>query len=265
MTDPLYDIIGKGYSVYRRADSRIVEAITNLLNIPECSIIADIGAGTGNYSNALADKGFRVIAIEPSCMMMNQSVKNKKVSWLEGVAENIPLPDASVDAVVSVLANHHFSSEEKALAEINRICPKGPVVWFTFDPRKAHNVWFAEYFPEIWADAYRIFQPIDDLVNLFIRITGKLANKYVFELPPDLKDKFMAAYWREPEAYLNEEVRQATSGFALADQDQVKRGIEKLKKDLADGTWLRKFGNVLELSSIDWGYRFIVSGIDKAT
>jgi ubiquinone/menaquinone biosynthesis C-methylase UbiE len=263
MICPLYDLIGKQYSLHRRADSRIVNAIKDLLNVPEGSTIADIGAGTGNYSNALADKGFRVIAIEPSCMMMNQAVKNSNVEWMEGVAENIPLPDESVDAVVSVLANHHFSSDEKALAEINRICPKGPVVWFTFDPREAHNVWFAEYFPEIWADAHRIFPPIDDLVNLFTKFTGNPTAADVFKLPHDLKDKFMAAYWREPEAYLNEEVRQATSGFALADPDHIKRGVETLEKDLNDGTWMRKYGQVLELNSIDWGYRFIVSEPDK--
>jgi ubiquinone/menaquinone biosynthesis C-methylase UbiE len=260
MKPVLYDRIGKNYSIQRRADSRITGCLVDYLNIPKNSIIADIGAGSGNYSNALADHGFLVKAIEPSETMKNQSVKNNKVEWISGIAENIPLPDESVDAVVSMMASHHFTSLSKSLTEMNRICPNGPIVWFTFDPRKAQNPWIADYFPEIWADAMRIFPPINELVSMFAKTTGKRSRVYVFNLPPDLDDKFLAAFWREPSAYLNEEVRQAMSGFAIADPAQVGCGIEKLENDLVDGSWIQQYGHVLNLDAIDWGYRFIVAG-----
>jgi ubiquinone/menaquinone biosynthesis C-methylase UbiE len=128
MKPVLYDKIGKNYSFQRRGDYRIADCLIDYLNIPKNSIIADIGAGSGNYSNALADRGFLVKAIEPSDIMKNQSIKKDKVEWISGVAENIPLPDASVDAVVSILANHHFRSLPKSLTEMNRICPGGPIV-----------------------------------------------------------------------------------------------------------------------------------------
>jgi ubiquinone/menaquinone biosynthesis C-methylase UbiE len=54
---PLYDQLGQGYSRTRRADARIVERIIDLLSLPVGSHIADVGAGTGNYSNALAAHG----------------------------------------------------------------------------------------------------------------------------------------------------------------------------------------------------------------
>jgi precorrin-6B methylase 2 len=53
----LYNSIGKQYNFTRKADPRIVDQIINLLNLPPKSLIADVGAGTGNYSNALAGKG----------------------------------------------------------------------------------------------------------------------------------------------------------------------------------------------------------------
>jgi ubiquinone/menaquinone biosynthesis C-methylase UbiE len=259
MSPVLYDTIGKNYSVHRSADSRIVNCLTDYLKIPLNSLIADIGAGSGNYSNALADNGYFVKAIEPSDIMKNQSVKKIKVEWINGVAENIPLADASVDAVVSIMASHHFTSLPGALAEMNRICPDGPIVWFTFDPREAQSPWIADYFPEIWADAMRIFPPVNELVNLFAEITGKRTKASVFKLPPDLDDKFLAAYWREPSLYLNEDARKAMSGFAVADPAKVECGIRKLKNDLADGSWLQKYGYILNFDEIDWGYRYIVA------
>ncbi len=255
----LYDTIGRNYSVHRRADKRIVRYLIEYLNIPKGSMIADIGAGSGNYSNALADHGYSVKAIEPSDMMKSQSVKDEKVEWITGIAENIPLTNATVDAVVSIMASHHFTSLPGALFEMNRICPDGPIVWFTFDPREAESPWIADYFPGIWADAMRIFPPINELKSLFSKATGKTVMVHSFKLPPDLDDKFLAAYWREPSAYLNEDARQAMSGFAVADPIQVGHGIEKLKNDLADGAWSQKYGYVLDFDEIDWGYRFIAA------
>ena len=58
MKKPLYDTIGKNYIINRKADTRITTSIIELLDLPVGSLVADIGAGTGNYSNSLADKGY---------------------------------------------------------------------------------------------------------------------------------------------------------------------------------------------------------------
>jgi len=151
MKNTIYGKIGIRYNEHRTADKRILNAIISLLNLP---LESDIGAGTGNYSNALADLGFRVNAVEPSIEMRNQAIQNNNVIWFDGTAESIPLPDHSVDGVVVVLAVHHFSSLRNAAIEFYRICPKGPIVIFTFDPRECEDFWFKEYFPEIWEQAF---------------------------------------------------------------------------------------------------------------
>ncbi|MDF5732450.1 MAG: hypothetical protein PUP92_31745 [Rhizonema sp. PD38] len=46
----IYDSIGKQYTKTRIPDPRIVKTIINLLNLPQGSILADIGAGTGGYT-----------------------------------------------------------------------------------------------------------------------------------------------------------------------------------------------------------------------
>lgn len=71
--EPAYNTIGKGYTKHRQADIRIVDLLYSLLNLPNGSVIADIGAGTGNYSLALAHKGYKMKAVEPSIVMRTQS------------------------------------------------------------------------------------------------------------------------------------------------------------------------------------------------
>ena len=136
-----YDHIGINYNQNRKADKRIVKSLDRLLALPSGSTIADIGAGTGNYTNALANQGYHLKAVEPSEKMRSQATPHARVEWLCGAAEGIPLKDSSVDAVMVILALHHFSAPEDAAVEIQRICPKGPLVIFTIDPRQCDDFW----------------------------------------------------------------------------------------------------------------------------
>ena len=65
----LYNFIGRGYNLTRQPDYRIVNRLIDLLDLPTHSVLADVGAGTGNYSNVIAERGYQVIAIEPSEVM----------------------------------------------------------------------------------------------------------------------------------------------------------------------------------------------------
>lgn len=92
---PTYDLIGQKYSRTRVPDSRIVDALIELLNLPKGSTIADVGAGTGGYSRSLANQGFLVYAIEPSSVMRKQAQQHPQIEWFTGYAEALPLPDNS--------------------------------------------------------------------------------------------------------------------------------------------------------------------------
>ena len=82
--------------------------------------VVDLGAGTGKLSRLLAETGARVIAVEP----VDEMRALIEVEALAGIAEAIPLPDASADAVTVAQAFHWFRPEE-ALAEIRRILRPG--------------------------------------------------------------------------------------------------------------------------------------------
>ena len=262
MSKIIYDRIGKNYSRHRRADFRIVDKIITLLDLPAGSVVADIGAGTGNYANALAEKGYFVKAVEPSPVMMEQARHSENIEWLSGAAEEIPLHDKSVDGVISIFAFHHFKSPDKAAREMDRICQTGPIVLFTFDPWRIPRPWIGDYFPGIWNEAYNVFPPLSEVESLFANITARKSLTSKYELPHDLQDNFLAAGWRRPEIYLDPEIRACMSGFALADQNEVETGVRQLQRDLETGDWDKKYGHLREAEHFDAGYRFVCAKKD---
>jgi SAM-dependent methyltransferase len=100
--------------------------------------VLDIGAGTGKLTAALLALGADVTAVEPDPAMLAQLR-----GWLPsarslaGRAESIPLPDASVDAVLAGQALHWFDMAT-AGPEIARVLVPGGIIaglWNVYDDR----------------------------------------------------------------------------------------------------------------------------------
>jgi ubiquinone/menaquinone biosynthesis C-methylase UbiE len=258
----VYNSIGQSYAKFRRPDPRIVDSIINLLQLEKGSLIADIGAGTGNYSRAIAERGFFVQAVEPSLVMRQQATEHPQVQWFAGYAEELPLATASVDAVICILASHHFSNLEQAIKEMHRVTKKGALVFLTFDPAECENFWLLDYFPSFREYDLRLFSSINNVANLIATHTSRKVEISTFLLPPDLTDMFAAAGWKQPKIYLDPEVRACISAFALADANVVERGINLLKEDLNSGRWNAIYGEIKQLQEIDLGYRFLRAILD---
>jgi SAM-dependent methyltransferase len=98
--------------------------------------VLDLAAGTGKLTRQLVPTGSRVIAVEPTEGMRRQLERVLPgIEALPGTAEEIPLPDGSVDAVTVAQAFHWFRVEE-ALPEIHRVLrPSGglALIWNSRD------------------------------------------------------------------------------------------------------------------------------------
>src|SRR4051794_25582630 len=95
----------------------------------------DLGAGTGKLTQRLLELGLDVIAIEPLDEM--RALIPPPARSLPGTAEDIPLPDASVDAIVVGQAFHWFDSS-RALPEMARVLRPGGTIgllWNLHDDR----------------------------------------------------------------------------------------------------------------------------------
>jgi SAM-dependent methyltransferase len=252
----LYDRIGSSYASTRVADPRIVDHLDMLLALPAGSAVADIGAGTGMYTNALAARGYRMIAVEPSAVMRNQAIAHPNVQWLESSAEGIPLADRSVDGVLSTLAVHHFRDLSEAVKEMIRITC-GPVLLFTFDPVLRPDFWLYDYFPLLREEALRQY-PSAERIRNELQVHGCESIQVVeFPLPRDLRDRFTAAGWGEPESYLDPEVRANMSPFRLMPEALVEEGVSRLRDVLKSGVWDAKYGHLRSHPELSVGYVFI--------
>lgn len=87
--------------------------------------VLDLAAGTGKLTRVLLGAGLDVVAVEPQAPLRDKLaaiVGSERVR--EGIAEEIPLPDDSVDAV-TVADGFHWFDDAKALAEIRRVLRPG--------------------------------------------------------------------------------------------------------------------------------------------
>jgi SAM-dependent methyltransferase len=84
-----------------------------------------VGAGTGKLTRTLEQTGAQLIAVEPVPQMravLEREVPSARA--LAGRAEEIPLGDGSVDAIVAGQAFHWFDGP-RALAEFHRVLSPG--------------------------------------------------------------------------------------------------------------------------------------------
>jgi len=103
--------------------------VVDIPALPSTATVLDLAAGTGKLTRLLIPAFGRVVAVEPQDAMrrvLDALCPDAEV--LAGTAEQIPLADASVDAVFVAQAFHWFDNE-RALAEIARVLrPRGALV-----------------------------------------------------------------------------------------------------------------------------------------
>ena len=149
---------------------------------------------------------------------------------------------------------HHWPDHARGLGELARVARQRVVV-VTWDP-SATGFWLTDdYLPDLMAIDRRIFPAMEDFRRAFggVDILPLL-------IPYDCSDGFLGAYWRRPHAYLDARVRGAISTFAkLRDAGRDTEGLERLRRDLADGGWERRYGDLLGRSEIDVGYRIVIA------
>ncbi len=103
----------------------VIDALAAELPIGPGATVLDLAAGTGKLTRALIAAELDVVAVEPQAPLRDLLVAHVGAQRvLDGLAEAIPLPDASVDAVTVADAFHWFD-QNAALAEIHRVLRPG--------------------------------------------------------------------------------------------------------------------------------------------
>ena len=118
-----------GSDIYERArptyPAEAVDLLAATAGLTPGSQVLDLAAGTGKMTRRLVERGLRCVAAEPSPSMREVFTRRRPGDPLVGAtAEQVPLGDATVDAVVVAQAFHWFDPE-MALAELAGSCAPG--------------------------------------------------------------------------------------------------------------------------------------------
>src|SRR4051812_46970654 len=236
-----YEAAGQGYAGRRRTDPRIAAYVWEALG--DAASVLNVGAGTGSYEPP--DR--YVVAVEPSATMAAQ----RATPAVRAAAEALPFHDASFDAAMAVLSDHHWPDAIAGLREMARVARR--VVVFQWDASYADALWLTrDYLPE--------FRALRAPVPLAERAAAIAARMEVVPIPWDCEDGFFHAFWRRPEAYLQEHVRRGSSVWTRVGPEAEARAVAALRADLESGAWHERNAELLELDAHDLGYRLLIAG-----
>ena len=250
VSEAMYDRIGRGYGSSRRGDPRIAAQIEKALG--DARSVLNVGAGSGSYEPIDRE----VTAVEPSEEMIAQRPSGA-APVIQASAEQLPFPDSSFDATTAIVTDHHWADRNAGLAELRRVARRR-VLLLNADPSLAQRFWltrdylpgFADLipgqyrYPGFWAEELRL-------------LLGEL-EVHPVPVPHDCGDGFYQAYWRRPHAYLEQRVRDGISVFHRLPRAEVTSAMDRLRRDLDDGTWEVRHGDLVSKPELDIGLRLVV-------
>jgi SAM-dependent methyltransferase len=241
----LYDTIGATYTVTRRTEPRIAAQVWAALG--DARTVLNVGAGTGSYEPSDRE----VTAVEPSAVMRAQRPAGA-ARCVAGTAESLPFEDQSFDAAMAFATVHHWEDPVAGLREMQRVARR--VVVFTCETTERswrRRFWLTrDYLPEVAAS------PVGLATELARAIGARMEPVLV---PWDCADGFFEAYWRRPEAYLDERVRRGISVWASVGPEAEQRAVRSLCDDLETGRWAERNRDLLDLEAAELGLRLLIA------
>jgi ubiquinone/menaquinone biosynthesis C-methylase UbiE len=115
-------IAGLTMTVGRSGDARLARELTRTDGQDH---VVDIGCGPGAAARAAARAGARVTGVEPSAVMLGLARRltrsSASVTYVDGSAEALPLPDGDASVVWTIASVHHWHDLDAALSEVRRV------------------------------------------------------------------------------------------------------------------------------------------------
>lgn len=241
----VYDDIGATYTVTRRTEPRIAAQLWAALG--DARTVVNVGAGTGSYEPSDRE----VIAVEPSAVMRAQRPQGA-ATCVAASAERLPFADQSFDAAMAFATVHHWPDPIAGVREMQRVAQR--VVVFTCETTEEawrRRFWLTrDYLPEVAASRVGLATELG-------RALGARVEPVL--VPSDCADGFFEAYWRRPEAYLDENVRRGISVWSRVGAEAEQRAVQRLSDDLSSGRWAERNRNLLDLETAELGLRLVIA------
>jgi hypothetical protein len=147
---------------------------------------------------------------------------------------------------------HHWPNPVAGVRELQRVARR--VVVFTCDTTDRswrRRFWLTrDYLPEVSASRVGLATELAEVLG---------ARMEAVLIPWDCADGFFEAYWRRPEAYLDERVRRGMSVWGKVGSVAEERAVRSLRNDLESGAWTERNRDLLGLESAELGLRLLVA------
>lgn len=215
--------VAEAYGDHRGVtDERFVDEVARALG-PVRGPVADVGAGTGAPAEALARRGYEVVAVEPSRAMIAQGrTRNPSVRFVRASGEELPLADGSCGGAVMLYVLHHASDPEAVLAETGRVVRVGGCIVVVCGRQDcARQRLFGRYFPTLVPDL-----PDTDEISLYARAAGL-----------GLVDVRTVEHWIYPHRRIDENYVRMVEAEMFAtlrslNEPEFAAGVERLRSDV---------------------------------
>ncbi|WP_323793867.1 class I SAM-dependent methyltransferase [Nocardioides sp.] len=222
------------YEVENRAvdpDGRLWSALNDRVSWAGRTVL-DLGCGTGFHLPAFASSAAAVIGVEPHPDLLALARRRVRglpnVTLLPGTAQQVPLPEASVDVVHVRWAYFFGPGCEPGLAELDRVVRRGgtALVIDNDGSRSTFGRWFRQGYPHL---------PAPSEIERFWTTRGWTRT------PVDMGWRFESR--ADLEAVVRIEFAPAMADRILAEHtgDTDRRGDDGLEVDYAVNVWSRDF------------------------
>lgn len=125
-----FEVVSGRWDILRKSfyGDEVRDAVLSAARVLPEDTVLDVGAGTGFLTEGAAKIARKVIALDFSQAMTEESSAKfggGNVEFKIGNAEQIPLPDSSVNAVIGNMILHHCLDPDVAIREMARVLATG--------------------------------------------------------------------------------------------------------------------------------------------
>ena len=228
-----YDCAAAFYDETRNASPALVEAILEQLGPAAGRSLLEVGCGTGNYSRAFADAGFRVVGIDTSAEMLGRAAQKIPGRMGVAVARHLPFPNRSFDCVVTVNVYHHLPYPFAAFREFQRVSRDCSVHYLTAGEQfRTH--WALHYFPRERLSLPGEHPTQAQLISLMQGVGFPEAAAVRFDYT-DMADASFMALRHAPDRLVDSQHRLGISCYRRLSAAEHAAGESALAADLASG------------------------------
>ncbi|NDC83849.1 class I SAM-dependent methyltransferase, partial [bacterium] len=167
--------------------------------IPNATLM-DLGCGFGRLFDAYYSHARQFILLDYATNMLEQATErlskySDQITFIQGDARSVPLPDASVDIIVSIRTLHHLPDYERFISELHRLLRPGGIVVFEI-PNFRHILNIGRFLMGRQANPFkRHVSRVGSFSNFHPQMIIDFVNRVGFGIEDTINTSFFRSGW----------------------------------------------------------------------